>query len=104
MTKEFPYFCECLKFNFITFYNDALRKPLIKKKEKDRQKYDRRNDYKQYIMLNDLTNVQINKLRIKTFEVIDITRNLHLEEFMMTRILSMKITLFENWIAALLKK
>ena len=104
MTKEFPYFCECLKFNFITFYNEALRKPLIKKKTIDREKYDRRNDYKQYMIMEDISNIEINKMRVETFEVIDVTRNLQLEEFMMTRLVSMKINFFETWIAHLLKR
>lgn len=46
LSFDHPYFSECLKFNFITFYNEALRKPLVKKKDIDRKKFDRRNDYK----------------------------------------------------------
>ena len=36
--------------------------------------------------------------------MIDHTRNLELEEFIMSRLVSMKINLFESWIAHLLKK
>lgn len=63
-----------------------------------------RNDYKQFIILEDLSNREINRLRVQTFEVIDIKRNLKLEEFMMARMLSLKINLFQAQIHLFLKK
>lgn len=76
----------------------------MKKKLEDKIKYDKRNDYKQYILLKDLSNVEINMLRIRTFESIDITRNLKLEEFMMTRLVNLKINLYSFHIQNILRQ
>ena len=55
------------------------------------------------MILEDLSNHDINKLRIETFETIDLKINLKLEEFMMTRLVSMKIKIYQNWLQQLLK-
>jgi len=53
LCKEFDYFTECMKINFMYNFNQHIRKPLIKKKNTDIGRFLSRNDYDQVNVLHN---------------------------------------------------
>ena len=72
IAEEHPYLSCCLKINFLNFYNERIRLPLIKQYKVDIESIKRRFDFDQQIVLPDYTNLDILKLRSETFEGLEV--------------------------------
>lgn len=55
LDHDFGYFCESMKVTILHQYKVNLRNPLNKKKIDDLAKFNTREDYNEFIVLEDLT-------------------------------------------------
>ena len=104
--EEDGYFTECMKINFMYNYNQHIRKPLIKKKELDIERFSRRKDYNQVLVVehDETEQYQMNQLKIEAFRKIEAKKNKHLEEFMLTRIITNNFNMYIGDIAHFFKR
>lgn len=67
LSMLYQYFSECMKINFINNYSIHIRRPMISKKHKDKQAYQRRRDYDQVLVLKDTKTENFVHLKMDAF-------------------------------------
>lgn len=104
LCQENEYFTQNLNYKFVMFFSNQILKPLSEKKRQDVLLYEKRNDYKQFYVLEDMSPRDIFEMRIKIFYRIKASRNFQLEQFMTYLILCDKVKEYENLVEKILTR